>query len=122
MTGSQFLGRESGQHPGTDTGVTSRPSPGSMGRESRHPPALPAPTLPDIRGIGRNPASGARSSNNFKRDNRRREGMSETRKRARTGNEEEACAPAAKNPQSPESTCVAAAVAKIAELQAELEA
>ncbi|EJK51429.1 hypothetical protein THAOC_29398, partial [Thalassiosira oceanica] len=88
----------------------------------RHPPALPAPTLPDIRGIGRNPASGARSSNNFKRDNRRREGMSETRKRARTGNEEEACAPAAKNPQSPESTCVAAAVAKIAELQAELEA
>ncbi|EJK57395.1 hypothetical protein THAOC_22565 [Thalassiosira oceanica] len=52
--------------------------------------------------------------------------MDETRKRARTGNEEVASVPATKAPQSPQSTdataAAAAAATKIAEQQAELEA
>ncbi|EJK53199.1 hypothetical protein THAOC_27419, partial [Thalassiosira oceanica] len=49
-------------------------------------------------------------------------GMDETRKRARTGIEEDVSAPAVKDPQSPQSADAAAAATKIAELQAELEA
>ncbi|EJK50412.1 hypothetical protein THAOC_30623, partial [Thalassiosira oceanica] len=48
--------------------------------------------------------------------------MDETRKRARTGIEEDVSAPAVKDPQSPQSADAAAAATKIAELQAELEA
>ncbi|EJK47309.1 hypothetical protein THAOC_33982 [Thalassiosira oceanica] len=48
--------------------------------------------------------------------------MDESRKRARTGNEEVAGAPATKAPQSPQSTDATAAATKIAEQQAELEA
>ncbi|EJK67857.1 hypothetical protein THAOC_11046 [Thalassiosira oceanica] len=47
--------------------------------------------------------------------------MDETRKRARTGIEEDVSTPAVKDPQSPQSADAAAAATKIAELQAELE-
>ncbi|EJK57393.1 hypothetical protein THAOC_22563, partial [Thalassiosira oceanica] len=53
---------------------------------------------------------------------RRRGGMDETRKLARTGNEKVVRAPDAKAPQSPQWADATAAAAKIAELQAELEA
>ncbi|EJK47307.1 hypothetical protein THAOC_33980, partial [Thalassiosira oceanica] len=93
-------------------------------------PALPSPTLPDTRGRHRatKPVvhglllSGSSRATTKVATKIDCQGMDETRKRARTGNEDVASVSATKAPQSPHSTDAAAAATKIAEQQAELEA